>query len=139
MVKLKPEHKKAIAEDFGFAVRMMKESQNYDAKLFYFSSTFGVLSRIFNINFDPQLVFVHQILAAAHGTILGRLAALKGGEQSIMLDDGLFDKLSQATEELAERIREDKDSSDVLQRIALLTFAVTGNGYYLWKKGAFSV
>jgi hypothetical protein len=137
--KLKAEHKKTITEDFSFAAKMMKESPTVDAKLFYFSSTFGTLSRIINTNFDLQLVLMHTVLTAVHSTILTRLAAMKGGEQSISLKEELFDKLATQTDELAARIKNDTDAYDILEKINLLGFAATGNGYYLLQKGAFSI
>jgi hypothetical protein len=135
-MKLKADHKKAILEDFEYAAKMMKEVQTLEEKLFYFSSTFGVLSRIFNLNYDPQLVFMHQVLAGAHGTILNCIQGIKSGDKVIMIKEDFFDKLTRTVEELANTIKADKDTYDVLERIAVLSFFTTGNGYYLLRKGA---
>lgn len=138
-MKLKAEHKKAIIEDFTYAIKTMREAQTFEEKLYYFSSTYGVLSRVFNLSFNPQLLFVHQILSTAHATILGRVQAIKSGDTTILLKDDFFEKLTKAVEELANLIKSDKDVYEVLEKIAVLTFVTTGNGYYLLQKGTVAI
>lgn len=138
-MKLKAEYKREILEDFEYAARTMKEVQTPIEKLFYFSSTFGVLSRVFNFQFDPQLVFMHQVLSSAHATILARIQAIKAGDNTIVLKDNFFDSLTQSVEELMKRLKSDKDVYDVLEKIAVLTFVTTGNGYYLLRKGTINI
>lgn len=138
-MKLKAEYKRAILEDFDYAARMMKEVQTPAEKLFYFSSTFGVLPRVFNFNFDQQLVFMHHVLSSAHATIMARVQAIKAGDSTIVLKEDFFDKLTQAVEELMNRMKSDKDVYDALEKIAVLTYVTTGNGYYLLKKGTITI
>jgi hypothetical protein len=138
-MKLKEEYKRIIVEDFEFAAKMMKENLANDAKLFYFSGTWGALSRIFNLSFDPELVFIHSVLNGAYNNVLARVTASKGGETSVILPPDYFDKLAACVEDLAQRIKENKNAYDVLERISLLAFISTGNGYYLLKRGAFKI
>jgi hypothetical protein len=138
-MKLKEEYKKLITEEFEFAAKMMKEDLANDARLFYFSGTWGVLSRIFNLSFDPELVFIHSVLNGSYNNILARLTAARGGETSIVLPVDFFDKLATCVEDLAQRIKENKSAYDVLEKISLLAFISTGNGYYLLKRGAFKI
>jgi hypothetical protein len=135
-MKLSNEHKKLILEEFDFAVRKMKESQTQDLKLFYFSSTYGALTRIFNIKFDPELVFIHAVLNNAYTSMLGRFQAIRAGEVTISFPTDYFDKLTDYTEELADKIRKDSSLYDTLIKISLLTFVTTGNGAYLLAKGS---
>jgi hypothetical protein len=137
--KLKAEYKKAITEDFAFAAKMMKENVPFDAKLFYFSSTFGTVSRILNAAFDSHLALIYMLLTTVHSNVLGRVVAMKGGEQSFPLKEDFFDRLGAEIEELAARLKNDADTGDVLEKIALLAFATTGNGYYLLQKGMFTI
>jgi hypothetical protein len=135
-MKVKEEHKKVLLEEFEFVSRMMRETPAMETKLFYFSAIHGGLSRIFNLNFDSHLVFMHNVLNSAYSTIMARIAAAKSGDLSISLPDDFFDKLSICLDELAQKIKENKPAYDTLERISLLTFATTGNGYYLMKRGA---
>lgn len=132
---IKAEYKRKILDDFEYAAKMMRTSDSIETKLFYFSSTFGVLSRVFNFSFDAHLVFMHLLLVNAHSNISSRLNALRGGEKTVEFPDDYFDKLAQMVEELADCYRNNKDTYPVLERIALLAFITTGNGYYLFKKG----
>jgi hypothetical protein len=134
-MKLKAEHKKALLEEFDYASRAMREAQTAEEKLFYFSSTYGVVSRVFNFECEPQLVFMHLVLNSAYGTILTRLQAMKAGDQTILMRDDFFEKLTKALEELTQRIKTNTDIYDVLERIVMLSYITTGNGYYLLKRG----
>jgi hypothetical protein len=134
-MKLKAEHKKAVLDEFAFAAQRMKETEAFDQKMFYFSSTYGVISRIFNVEFLPQLVMAHLIMSTAHGNILARINAMKGGDTTVVLEKAFFEKLTLAVEEFAARVKKDEDAYDVIEKIALLTYVTTGNGYYLLQRG----
>ena len=49
-------YRKMIADEINFAVKKMAETQNASEKLFFFSSVFGILHRIFNIEYDLSLL-----------------------------------------------------------------------------------
>ena len=138
-MKLKAEHKKMILEEFGYAARTMREVKTFDEKLFYFSSTFGVLSRVFNADFDSQLVIMHLILANAHATFLARVQAMRAGDSTIVLSEDFFENLTNMVDDLIKRVTTGKDTYDVLEKIAVLTYATTGNGYYLFRKGVLAI
>jgi len=138
-MKLSSEYKNILLDEFRFATKMMKEKPDPEDKLFYFSSTYGVLSRIFNLKFDPELVFIHSILNNAHINILNRLNAIKGGERTVVFPEGYFDKLTEYVEELAEKISKNENVYKTLINIGLLTFLTTGNGAYLLQKGSFKI
>lgn len=138
-MKLSSEYKNILLDEFGFAAKMMKEKANPEDKLFYFSSTYGALSRIFNLKFDAELVFIHSILNNAYINILNRLNAIKGGETTVVFPEGYFDKLTVCVEELTEKISKNENVYKTLIDIGLLTFLTTGNGAYLLQKGSFKV
>jgi hypothetical protein len=134
-VKLTREHKRILLEEFEFAIEKMKENQLQEQKLFYFSSTYGVVSRLFNLKFEPQLVFVHMILNNAYSNIIVRMNAIKGGDNTVTFPEKYFDKLTEVTEELYTKLKNDEDTYEVLEKFVLLTFLTTGNGYYLYQRG----
>jgi len=138
-MKLSSEHKKVILEEFDFAVKKMKESTEQDQKLFYFSSTYGVLSRVFNLKFDPELVFIHAVLSNAYANISVRFQAIKAGEATIKFPDDYFEKLTEYTEELTNKIRKDQAVYETLIKISLLTFVTSGNGAYLFERLKFKL
>lgn len=137
-MKISDNYKKIIVDEFRSVAGKMKEMEDLSKKLYWFSAAYGVVFRVFNLEFDATLVFVHMILNAAYSTISGRLAAIREGkDETIDIPEGLFDSLQEVVEELAENI-EMENEHDIfknLQRIANLTYATTGNGYYLYQKG----
>ncbi len=135
-------YKKVIAKEFRGIVEKMKGTKNLSEKMYFFSATYGVVSRVFNLEFDPALVFTHFVINAACSTINGRLLALKGGQDNVVqIPEGLFDSLQKVIEKLAENIEtgnEDKLFKN-LQKIANIAFTTTGNGYYLYQKGMLKI
>jgi len=138
-MKLTADSKKLLLDEFEYAIKMMKTGNNADKKLFYFSGLYGALSRIFNIEYDSQLVFMHQILTSAYNNINMRLNALKGGETVVQFPESFFDKLIEIVEELTERIEKNEDTYTTMEKIAILTFITTGNGYYLFEKNIIKI
>jgi hypothetical protein len=138
-MKLTAEHRKSLIEEFEYSIKMMRATDSPEKKLFYFSGLYGALSRIFNLAYDPQLVFLHHMLNAAHGNINARWAAMKAGDTVIQFPEGYFDKLASISEELKEKIKEDKDTYSTMEKIALMIFVTTGNGYYLYEKGIIKI
>ena len=117
----------------------MEECRSLEEKMFYFSSTYGVLSRIFNLECDPQLIFAHFILNNAYGNIKARIDSIKSGDQLVMFPEDYFEKLTEYVQRLANQIEKNDDLGDTLQKITVLTFLTTGNGYYLFKKGMLKI
>jgi len=138
-MEINPEYKKMLVSEFRYAAKLMTENQFAEIKLFYFSSTFGILSRIFNLQYEPQLVFMHAILNNAHGNMIARLQAIKSGDIVVQFPQEFFEKLTQCVEKLALQIEKDEDTYKTLEEIVLLTFITTGNGYYLFQKGILKI
>ena len=128
-----------IAEEIKIAVDMMKESRDAFGKLFYFSAIYGVLQRIYNVEYNEDLVFAHLIINATHQGFLQRLAAIKQGDSAVMISDEQFDKLTDLSEELGEKFQNNEDIVDTLKKIVVLLYTTQGNGYYLMRKGVLKI
>lgn len=135
-MKISVLHKKKIVSEIKFVVEKMKSEEDPKRKLYYFSAIYGVISRIFNIEFDSDLVFAHMVTNAVYSTINSRLA---NPDKVIQLPEEIFDKLIAITEELQDVIEKDKNPYEVLKKFSLLGYVTTGNGYYLYKKGIFKI
>jgi hypothetical protein len=133
------ESKEILLEDLFYSVKMMKGSSTPEEKLFYFSGVYGALSRAINVESNPRYVLAHLVTTTAYNTILARLNAIKSGELIIKLPQGFFDKLVDASQDLIEKIKNDEDTYKALEKISVLTFLTTGNGYYLFEKGSFKI
>lgn len=139
-IKIPLELKRRLVEEFKFIERKMREEKDVRRKLYYFSATYGEVFRILNMAYDPQLVFMHFVLNGAYATMDGLLTRIEQGvERVIRFPENYFEKLVEMVGKLTELIENDKDTYEILQKIAVLTYTITGNGYYLYQKGVLKI
>lgn len=139
-MNLSKDMEKVFTDEIDLVVRKMKESKAPATKLYFLSAVHAMALRIMNIEFDPELAFIHHVLNFAYATINGRLAAIAGGqEQAAGIPEELFDRLEVSLEELIARIQRGEQTYLVLQTISNLAYSTTGNGYYLYLKGKLSI
>ena len=128
-----------IVSEFRYAVSQMRATQIIGDKLYFMTATGGMVQRIFNIEFDQELVFAHQVLTYAQSHIAGRLNSPRQGQMTSVMPPGLLEALEDDLEELANRWEKPEDIADILSHITLLGYSATGNGFYLFTKGQLSL
>ena len=132
--------RKLIAKEIDYVVNKMNGTQDAAEKLYYFSGIHSAIQRVFNFEFDLDLVYTHFVLQHTYTDLLARLQAIqKGGERLILLEEMHFKKLSAFAKELGKKIYENKDLNSTLRKFAVLSYSTTGNGYYLQQKGLFKI
>jgi hypothetical protein len=135
MMNISESFKKMLIEEIYFVVERMNKSQNDTEKLFYFSAVYGIFQRIFNLEYDSDLVYAYVILRSTHEEFTNRLRSIQQGEAIIPLFKDVFTKLTDTTKELGEDIASNRDFHHTLKKFVLLTYSITGNGHYLMQKG----
>lgn len=128
-----------IVEEINYVVKQMEESSTGEEKLYYFSAVHSIIQRIFNLEYDSDLVYAHFVLNGTYVSFLQRLQAIKQGETLIPLSDEQFEKLISLTKELAKTIEEKKSIDSTLKKFAILSYTTGGNGYYLQQKGLLKI
>jgi hypothetical protein len=137
---LSNEYKKIVTDEIYFAANKMESSKDPADKLYYFSAIFGVLHRILNIDYNPDLLFAHFVLRSTHDSFLNRLKAIKqGGDNSVRLSEEQFDKLVLYSIELADNISNNISTDSALKKFVILLYSTTGNGFYLMQKGRLTI
>ncbi|PWI46404.1 hypothetical protein CEE45_16990 [Candidatus Heimdallarchaeota archaeon B3_Heim] len=131
-MKIKEDTRKKLIDEIKFIIKKMEKEAEPKQKLFYFSAIYGVVSRIFNLEYDPELVFAYTILNLTYNHINARIAH---EEKIIEIPDELFDKLVNASKEFLNKIEKNESLCDALQKFAEIGYATTGNGYYLYQRG----
>ncbi|MBA7701463.1 hypothetical protein ES703_110203 [subsurface metagenome] len=132
--------RKSIVDEFEYVVGQMRAHKEPSQKLYFFSATYGAIQRLLNSEYDPTLQLVHMILQGAYNSVNARYAALgQGVEMGIVLPHNLFEKLEETTEALGKAIDKNSGITNVLERLAVLTYSTTGNGYYLYQKGILKI
>lgn len=135
-MKLSKENKQKLIDEIRFVIDQMKREEDLEAKLYYFSAIYGIMPRIFNEDFNDDLVFAYFVINSAYNNINRRL---KNPDKVIKIPDELYDKLLEATEDLLHAIEKDKNLYNVLKKFTLLGYVTLGNGYYLYKKGLLKI
>jgi len=136
-MKLSPEMQKSFTDEIRFVIERMKNASENTEKLYFFSAVYAQALRIINFEYHPELLFIYQITQLVYGMLNGRISAIKMGQEGgISIPDGLFDSLEGALEELADNISNGKESYSALQKMVNLAYTTTGNGYYMYLRGA---
>ena len=127
-----------LQTEFRFAADSMAATPDLAKKLFFFSALYGEANRSLNEHWDTELALVHLVLVSAHRDIFGRISQppLLSGE----VPQELPEALTKVAGDLAELFQDSKQDTvrlyEVLARVAEVAYTATGNGYYLYLKGA---
>jgi hypothetical protein len=139
-MEIKDSYKKIIIDEINFAVKRMNSAKNASEKLYYFSAIYGVFHRIYNLDYNPDLVYAHFILRGTHEAFMTRLKIIEQArDHIILLSNEQFDKLSILSKELARKINKTEDMDETLKKFVTLSYSTTGNGYYLMQKGCYKL
>ena len=130
------EGKEIISEEIKFVIDSLKKSEDVSLSIFYLSALHIMIKRVFNIDFNKHLVFLYVVLENSFRIIANENEIAKSQKRPIVgIDKKFFSKLITLLEQLVNTIKEDKLTYDILEKITLLTYSITGNGIYLGKKG----
>ena len=138
-MQLSKSNKLALANEIRTAVDYMSKTNVAQEKMYFFSAVFGIANRIMNLEFDPELGFVHHVTNAAYATINANLMSMAQGQSVRTFPPQLFEKLQEALGDLATNIEGGEPTYPVLERISNLAYCTSGNGYYLFLKGALKI
>lgn len=128
-------YKTALINEIKYVQKKMKENTSPEKKLFYFSAVPAELLRVLNLDYDLDILYLHHAVNHVHFQFQQRLAAIKAGDSSIILDEKQIDKLESLLEDVIGVIDQKKDIDVVLKAFILLAYSTSGNGFYLMEKG----
>ena len=135
-MKLSDSSKKILIDELGYVSHRLKKESGIPKLLFVYSAAYGVAFRMLNIEFDPELVLIHNVLLHSYTEINSRFGAMaSGAEKVITIPESLFSFIGQSLQDLADMISKGGDIIVPLGKIAIAAYATTGNGYYLYEKG----
>jgi hypothetical protein len=139
---MRKELRQHIAQEFRYAATKMQEVTQPAKKLYYFSVLFSEVQRVLNWEWDRDLVLVFTVTQHTHTQINAAIQTPAAGLLPIDWKT-INDKLTQVASDLATYY-ENKENDDnrkeiyqILGRIAEISYAISGNGSYLYEKGAF--
>lgn len=134
-MKLSPEYRKILIKEMSYCRNKMSEEHDPLRKTFFYSGVYGVINRVLNIEFDPQLIFMNFIFASSYNMLNNHFAQ----ESVFELPKTFFNSLCTYLQELEVKIGNGEDTYDILEKIVNLTMLTDGNGYYLYEKGVLKI
>lgn len=139
------EFRQRLVKEFRYAATQMQEVTQPAKKLYYFSAFFGEAKRVLNWEWSTDLVLIHMVTQHVHTQINTTIQA-PGLGQVLPIDwTTILDKLTQSAADLAAYFEKaDNEGSkeelyQILGHFAEIAYAVSGNGSYLYEKGAFKL
>ncbi len=134
-MKLSKTMTRMFVEELRYVHKKMTETNDLEEKLYYFSAIYGEAQRIVNIEFDEELVFIHQVTQLVYSQIQQRILMIKNGQLvKIGLPNNLLDSLSGMVDEMAKCIENGDKTYTILEKMTILAYSTTGNGYYVIQK-----
>lgn len=126
-----------LMEEFKKIKQMYNEAKSPEDKLYIFSATFGAVNRVMNIYYDPFLVVIHQVLQNLHSLMLQRLTGaqkMPGAGLPTSFPIIFIEALTQYFEQFIQGFENGNDETirKVLEKFTILSYATTGNGFYLF-------
>ncbi len=132
-------NQEALVKEIRTAADYMGKANSAQEKMYFFSAVFGIANRIINLEFDPELGFLHHVTQAAYNTINTNLVLVAQGQSMATFPPLVFDKLREVLNDLATCIEDGKQTYALLERISNLAYSTSGNGYYLFLKGSLKI
>lgn len=139
-MQVSKEFKKLLVDELKTVAEKVSEEKDFKKKNYFFSGAYAVVFRVFNFNFDPELILIHSVLNLAYGVVDTLQKRIERGEEDVIrIPNDFFDTLVNLTKELALAIDNDENVYEVLQKIAVHSYILNGNGYYLYEKGVIKI
>ena len=137
-MKISKKNHEMIVDEFKKVETLISESKSIEDKLYFFSASYGILNRIMNIEYDPILVFMHNILQIVHQNFSQRLNASKG---STSISNSIPEEMVNSLSQYLSNLRSDFEIKDehkirlALEKFTTLAYSTSGNGFYLYLRG----
>ncbi|HAR49058.1 hypothetical protein ER57_01950 [Smithella sp. SCADC] len=138
-MKIDKMYKKAVINEIKYVQKKMKDSSSIEKKLFYFSAIPAEFQRVLNLEYDDDILYLHNIINQTYLAFQQRIAAIKAGDLNISIEENQIEKLESLLSDVVGVLEQKKQIDDVLKDFILLTYSTTGNGYYLMEKGLLKI
>jgi hypothetical protein len=139
-MKLSKLNKELIDNECEFALNKMENSSSPDEILYYFTAFYNVMNRVYNIEFSEELLFVNFVMEGTYNSIMSRMGSIKSGQSTVVtFHENFGSALIKITRDIKENFYNKPKRNQALQKLVLLSFTTTGNGFYLSQKNKFDL
>jgi len=134
-MKLSEKHKEILINEIDIVKEKMAQEKDPRRKVFYFSAIHAMLDRLYNLEYNPELILMHIVFTVSYNTINARVNLITSGDPTVELPNDFFDNLDSLLTQMRNKIANGEDTYAILEKLATLTYLTSGNGYYLSQKG----
>lgn len=127
--------KRELVEELRRVEALVRGAPTLEKKTYYFSASYGITNRSYRYSFSKDVLVADILLQAVYNMIMERIAAMKSGDQNVIPDQLVFDKICDGLRDLANNIESGESIFEPLETIVTAGFALTGAGNYLREKG----
>lgn len=128
--------KKEFIEEINYVTKKITEDIPIRERAYYLSAIYGTLTRLLNLDYDEEWIFLHLVFNALYTQVNNLLDQIEAGREKIIsLPPNYFEKLAKVLRQFAEAIEKDLDVYPLVLKIVPFSYLLTGNGFYLYKKG----
>ena len=141
---LREEFRERLLKEYNYAANKMQETPNPVRKIFYFSVFFGEAQRVLNWEWKTDLALIYVVTRHVHTQLNGSWSDYIKQPELMPIDwNAIFAKLTQVASDLTAYIEKGKDNKEelctIMGQFAEVEYSVSGNGSYLYEKGAFTL
>jgi hypothetical protein len=132
-------YKEILINEFETVIEKCGDAKgNVDDFLYFFSAAYGVVRRVLNFQCLPLLIFMHQVLNTTYNSYNQRWSN-STKKDTVMKSFPLkfLDILLNEFIDLTSALKNDDEEElrKSLENISCISYAMTGNGYYLYLGG----
>ena len=123
-----------LVKEFKDIKQMIESTDILEDKPYYFTAIYGIINRVMNLQSDSTLIFIHQILQNCYLAITQRLSARIKQNVSTDIPNEIIKEFFLILDEfiLAFELKDKIRIWEILQRFSNLSYAMSGNGYYMY-------
>ena len=127
--------KKELVDELKRVADLVHQEPSIEKKAYYFSAAYGITNRTYRYSFSKEVLVADLLLTGVYNMLMERLNAIKAGNQNVLLEPLVFEKICDGLIELAKCIESNESIFEPLGDIAVAGFSITGIGNYLKEKG----
>ena len=130
MMNIPQELKDRLLSELDYIIEKIKTETDTKRKLYFLSAAHGAIERTMRFHSDGELYLIHFTLNLCYSTIGGLLNRIGSGDMAVIPPGNLWERVLTNLDELSAAIYDEVPSHPILEKIAILTYTLTGPGYY---------
>jgi hypothetical protein len=127
--------KRELVEELRRVETLVRQAPSIEKKAYYFSAAYGITNRTYRYSFSADVLIADLLFSGVYNMIMERIAAIKAGDQNVIPDQQVFEKICDGLGDMANRLESGESIFEPLEDIVTAGFSVTGAGNYLREKG----